>query len=117
MISSEIEGIHVIEECIYFHQTFGSTCCNTPIMAGLDIPQIIKTLVNESGQFNLHGRTIVYKAEGRVHKFKWVYDGTAWDVASGISVKDRHYSSRHGAIEHAVAKLLPELQAKGLLPT
>lgn len=58
----------------------------------------------------------MYKAEGRVHKLKWVYDGTAWDVASGTSVKDRHYKSRQGAIEHAVAKLLPMLQAKGLLP-
>ena len=66
-------------------------------------------------QLNYQGRVIKYQAKGRVHKLKWVYDGTAWDVESGISVKDKHYESRQGAIEHAVKKLIDALKAKGLV--
>jgi len=58
---------------------------------------------------------ISYKAEGRVHKLKWVYDGTAWDVESGISVKAKHYHSKHGAIEHAVKDLIDKLKANGIV--
>ena len=58
---------------------------------------------------------ISYKAEGRVHKLKWVYDGRAWDVASGISVKAKHYKSKHGAIEHAVKELIDKLNAAGIV--
>ena len=58
---------------------------------------------------------INYKAEGRFHKLKWVYDGTAWDVESGTSVKARNYNSAQGANEHAVKKLIDDLKAKGIL--
>ena len=57
---------------------------------------------------------ISYKAQGRVHKLKWVYDGRAWDVESGISIEAKHYNSKHGAIEHAVKKLIGKLKDKGL---
>ena len=66
-------------------------------------------------QLSLQGRVINYKAEGRIHKFKWVYDGTAWDVESGTSVKAKHYQSSQGAIEHAVKELIEELKAKKIL--
>ena len=68
-----------------------------------------------SFQLNFQGRVISYKAEGRMHKFKWVYDGTAWDVQSGTSVKAKHYCSTQGAIEHAVKNLIDDLKAKGIL--
>ena len=58
---------------------------------------------------------IRYQAKGRVHGLKFLYDGTAWDVESGISETDRHYKSRQGAIEHAVEKLIGELKARGLV--
>ena len=58
---------------------------------------------------------ISYKAEGRVHKLKWVYDGTAWDVASGKSVEAKHYQSKQGAIEHAVKELIDKLKASGIV--
>lgn len=66
-------------------------------------------------QLSFQGRVINYKAEGRIHKFKWVYDGTAWDVESGTSVKAKHYQSSQGAIEHAVKELIEELKAKKIL--
>ena len=66
-------------------------------------------------QLNFQGRVINYKAEGRIHKLKWVYDGTAWDVESGTSVKAKHYQSRQGAIEHAVKELIEKLNAKKIL--
>lgn len=58
---------------------------------------------------------ISYKAEGRIHKLKWVYDGTAWDIGSGTSVKAKHYQSKHGAIEHAVKELIDKLKANGIV--
>lgn len=80
------------------------------------------TLVNHfffffisSLQLNFKDRVISYKAEGRVHKLKWVYDGTAWDVESGITVKAKHYHSKHGAIEHAVKELIDKLKANGII--
>ena len=66
-------------------------------------------------QLNYQDRVIKYQAKGRVHKLKWVYDGTAWDVESGISVTDKHYQSKQGAIAHAVKKLIDALKAKGLV--
>ena len=66
-------------------------------------------------QLNFKGRVINYKAEGRIHKLQWVYDGTAWDVESGTSVKARHYKSTQGAIEHAVKELISNLKAQGIL--
>ena len=58
---------------------------------------------------------IHYKAEGRLHKFEWVYDGTAWDVESGTSVKDKHHHRTQGAIEKAVKKLIEELRTRKML--
>ena len=58
---------------------------------------------------------IKYQAKGRVHSLKFLYDGTAWDVESVISVTERHYKSRQGATEHAVQKLVGVLKAKGLV--
>ena len=66
-------------------------------------------------QLNYQGRVIAYQAKGKVHGLKWVYDGTAWDVEKGISVTDKHYKSKQGAIEHAVKKLIDALKAKGLV--
>ena len=66
-------------------------------------------------QLNYQGRLISYHAEGRVHRLQWVYYGTAWDVESGTSAKDKHYKSKQGAIEHAVEKLIDVLKAKGLV--
>ena len=66
-------------------------------------------------QLNFKDRVISYKAEGRVHKLKWVYDGTAWDVQSGITVKAKHYHSKHGAIEHAVKELIDKLEANKII--
>ena len=66
-------------------------------------------------QLNFKDRVINYKAEGRIHKLQWVYDGTAWDVESGTSVEARHHKSTQGAIEHAVKELINNLKAQGLL--
>ncbi|XP_068691958.1 anti-lipopolysaccharide factor-like [Montipora foliosa] len=74
----------------------------------------LQAVTGESGQLNYQGHVISYKAEGRIHKLKWVYDGTAWDVGSGTSVKAKHYKSKQGAIEHAVKKLIDELKTRGI---
>ncbi|XP_071483735.1 uncharacterized protein [Diadema antillarum] len=81
------------------------------------ISGIVKTLANEEGQFEIKGRVVKYKAEGRVHSFKepWVYDGTAWDIMSGISEKARHYKSKQGAIEHAVVRLMERLKRDNII--
>lgn len=66
-------------------------------------------------QLNFKGRVINYKAEGHIHKLQWEYEGTAWDIESGTSVKARHYKSTQGAIEHAVKELIDKLKARGIL--
>ncbi|XP_078351103.1 anti-lipopolysaccharide factor-like [Oculina patagonica] len=75
----------------------------------------LQSVSGASGQLNFKGRVVNYKAEGRIHKLQWVYDGTAWDVESGTSVKARHYKSTQGAIEHAVKELIDNLKAQGIL--
>ncbi|XP_038051918.1 uncharacterized protein LOC119724779 [Patiria miniata] len=81
------------------------------------VTRIVNTLANEEGQVTVAGRVIKYKAKGRVHSFKepWVYDGTAWDITSGISEKANHYKSKQGAIEHAMLKLLERLKREGIM--
>ena len=60
---------------------------------------------------------ISYKAKGRVHSLKepWVYDGTAWDISSGISEKAKHYKSKQGAIKNAMLQLLGRLKKEGIM--
>ena len=86
---------------------------------GMATPEIQKfhcfSFLFFSLQLNFKDRVISYEAEGRVHKLKWVYDGTAWDVESGITVKAKHYHSKHGAIEHAVKELIDKLKANGII--
>ena len=66
-------------------------------------------------QLNYQGRLISYRAQGRLHRFQLVYDGTAWDVESGISKRDEHHKSKQGAIEDVVKKLIDALKADGLV--
>ncbi|XP_029185661.1 anti-lipopolysaccharide factor-like [Acropora muricata] len=77
--------------------------------------EVIRMITQESGELNYQDRVIGYQAKGRVQGLQWVYDGTAWDVESGMSVTDKHYKSKQGAIEHAVKKLIDALKANGLV--
>ncbi|XP_015775294.1 PREDICTED: uncharacterized protein LOC107353464 isoform X2 [Acropora digitifera] len=89
---------------------------NNNIIAGIEqLYEVVKMITQESGQLNYQGRVIAYQAKGGMHGLQWVYDGTAWDVKSGIRVKDEHYKSKQGAIAHAVKKLIDGLKAKGLV--
>ncbi|XP_020603414.1 anti-lipopolysaccharide factor-like [Orbicella faveolata] len=76
---------------------------------------VLQNVTGASGQLNFKGRVINYKAEGRIDKLQWEYEGTAWDIESGTSVKARHYKSTQGAIEHAVKELIDKLKAQGIL--
>ncbi|XP_033640578.1 uncharacterized protein LOC117300840 [Asterias rubens] len=81
------------------------------------VGSLINSAVNEEGQVTIAGRVISYKAKGRVHSLKepWVYDGTAWDISSGISEKAKHYKSKHGAIKNAMLQLLGRLKKEGIM--
>ena len=59
----------------------------------------------------------MYSAKGRVHSVEelWVYDGTAWDIASGISVKKHHFDDPQDAINAATKELIDRLRNKGFL--
>ena len=86
------------------------------IEAAAFINEALQKLTGEKGLVSLHGRTIKYEAKGRFHTVtKYVYDGYAWDVESGTSVKAKHYKSAKGAIEHAVKELCDDLRKKGIL--
>lgn len=68
-------------------------------------------------QVNFKGRTIGYRALGRIHSLDepWVYDATAWDIESRIKAKVKHYIEREEAIQDAVKEVITKLTAQGLL--
>ena len=67
-------------------------------------------------QVNFKGRTIAYRARGRVHSLDepWVYDAKAWDIESGIKAKVKHYEESE-AIQDAVKEVIKKLKAQGIL--
>ena len=50
---------------------------------------------------NYKDRTIIYEAKGRFHSLDepWVYDGTAWDIESGITAKVEHHKQSKDAVK------------------
>ena len=68
-------------------------------------------------QVNFKGRTIGYRALGRIHSLDelWVYDATAWDIESGIKAKVKHYKESEEAIQDAVKEVITKLTAQGIL--
>lgn len=68
-------------------------------------------------QVNFKGRSIGYRALGRIHSLDelWVYDATAWDIESGIKAKVKHYKESEEAIQDAVKEVITKLKAQGML--
>lgn len=68
-------------------------------------------------QVNYNGRTISYRAQGRIHSLDepWVYDGTAWDIQSGIKAKVKHYEQSGDAVKDAVAEVIKKLKEQGII--
>ncbi len=68
-------------------------------------------------QLSYRGREIHYSAHGRIHSWQelWVFDGSAWDLESGISTEAHHYKTSQEAIQHAVQKLMDKLESERLL--
>ena len=66
---------------------------------------------------NYEGRIFCYKAYGRFHSFMepLVFDASASDQESGITVEAKHYDNDQKAIGHAVEKLKGKLQEKGII--
>ena len=66
---------------------------------------------------NYKGRTISYRAKGRVHSLDelWVYDGTAWDIESGIKSKVKHYKQSGDAVKDAVSEVIKKLEEQGII--
>ena len=78
-----------------------------------------KAFTGKSGEINIYGRRIKFKAKWRFHSFKEpiVWDATAQDVESGIKVEDKHHDTDRDANKFAVEKLCKELKSKGILAT
>lgn len=66
---------------------------------------------------NYMGRIICYSAHGRFHSLRepLVYDASASDQESGITVEAIHCDNSQKAISHAVEKLKGKLQEKGIV--
>lgn len=60
-------------------------------------------------------REINVRASGRLHSFKWVWDGKVTDVKSGISHESRGWKSESGAKEHAKQELETILRKNGII--
>lgn len=78
---------------------------------------LLYSITGDSGQISYKGREIHYTSRGRVHSLQepWVFDATAWDLESGITIEARHYPRSQDAAYDAVKKLKEELRIKGLL--
>lgn len=76
-----------------------------------------KVMTGESGEINVHGRRIHFKAKWRIHSFDepFVWDATAQDLDSGIRVKVNHYYTDRDANQAAIKKLCTELKTEGIL--
>ena len=70
-----------------------------------------------SGEINIYGRRIKFKAKWRFHSFKEpiVWDATAQDMETGIAVEERHHDTDKDANKFAIKKLCEELKSKGIL--
>ena len=66
---------------------------------------------------NYEGRIFCYKAYGRFHSLRepLVFDASASDQESGITVEAKHHDNDQKAIDHAVEKLKGKLQEKGII--
>ena len=60
-------------------------------------------------------RRIHCSAGKRIHKLELVWDGTARDEESGLSVESRHKKSENGAKEHARDDLRDALLKQGII--
>ena len=78
-----------------------------------------KAFTGKSGEINIYGRRIKFKAKWRFHSFKEpiVWDATAQDMESGIKVEEKHHDTDRDASKFAVEKLCKELKSKGILAT
>ena len=69
---------------------------------------------NGKGSDNILGRNIEIWINGRFHKWnKYVYDGRARDVKTGIEVTSKHWKSKNGARKHALQELAEKLKQTG----
>ena len=66
---------------------------------------------------NYKDRTIIYGAKGRFHSLDelWVYDGTAWDIESGITAKVEHYKQSEDAVKDAVSEVMKKLREQEII--
>ena len=60
----------------------------------------------------IYGREVEVKIYGRFHKWnKWVYDATATDISSSISITHKHKKSTNGVRKHAIQDLKVKIDA------
>ena len=76
-----------------------------------------RAFTGQTGEIDIHGRRIKFKAKWRVHSFKepLVWDATAQDMETGIRVEVTRYDSDRDANQSAIRKLCTELRNKGIL--
>ena len=68
-------------------------------------------------QVNYRDRTISYRGKGRVHSPDElrIYNGTAWDIESGIKGKVKHYKQSEDALKDAVSEVIRKLREQGIV--
>ena len=68
-----------------------------------------------SSGFILNGnqRQVQLTAGVRIHKWKWLYEGFAKDMRTGIIATSKYWKSENGAKEHAIEVLIGKLITAG----
>ena len=86
------------------------------VLDGVDqIKKFIYDATGDSGTISIQGRRLHYKVKGQIYKWKYQYNGEAWDEEAKVSVKSKGWQSSGGAREHALEDLVAELIKLGLL--
>jgi len=90
------------------------------VVEGVDqIKRFIYDATGDSGTIKIQGRQLHYKVKGQMYKWKYQYNGVAWDEEGDeeakVSVKSKGWQSAGGAREHALEDLVAELIKLGHL--
>jgi hypothetical protein len=80
-----------------------------------EVKEAIYKAAGDKGSVNVQGRTLEYEITGGFHKWKFKYNGKAWDRDAQISVKSKGWKSQNGAREHVLEDLIAELRKQGFL--
>jgi len=91
---------------------FGSVATSASLQEEAEV-EMPEALTGKSGNIDVHGRRIRWKASGYLKGLSWRYKASATDTATGKSASSSGHKSGKGSVEGAVKKLFERLVREG----